>query len=109
MAPRLASGVWVSAYLARLRVAAIPVYVTVRGDATAGAVIVKLATLDGQAQAFQRITDAATGGREWDVLAGGDEASVDAVIARARARDRDLWVIEVEDRQGRAMLEEGGL
>lgn len=109
MAARLASGVWVAAYLARLRVVAIPAYVSARGDETSGAVIVKLATLDGRARAFQRITDPGTGGREWDVLAEGDEAAVDAVLARARARDRDLWVIEVEDRQGRAMLEEGGL
>jgi hypothetical protein len=109
LAPRLASGIWVSAYLARLRVAAIPVYVTAHGDEVGGAVIVKLATLDGQARAFQRITDPATGGRSWDVLAEGGESAVDAVIARARARDRDLWVIEVEDRQGRALLEEGGL
>jgi hypothetical protein len=109
VAPRLASGVWVSAYLARLRVAAIPVYVTAHGDDSAGAVIVKLATLDGRARVYQRITDPGSGGRSWDVLAEGDEVSVDAVIARARSRDRDLWVIEVEDRQGRAMLEEGGL
>lgn len=109
MAPRLASGIWVSAYLARLRVAAIPVYVTARGDQAAGAVIVKLATLDGQARAWQRITDLDSGGRAWDVLAEGTEAAVDAVIARARARDRDLWVIEVEDRQGRTLLQEDGL
>ena len=109
MAPRLASGIWVSAYLARLRVAAIPVYVIARGDEAGGAVIVKMATLNGQAQAFQRVTDLSSGGRSWDVLAEGDEASVDAVITRARARDRDLWVIEVEDRQGRTLLEDGGL
>jgi len=109
VAPRLASGVWVAAYLARLRVAAIPVYVTARGDDAAGAVIVKLATLDGQAQAYQRITDPGSGGRSWDVLAEGDEAAVDAVIARARTRDRDLWVIEVEDRAGRTLLDQDGL
>jgi hypothetical protein len=109
MAARLAAGVWVAAYLARLRVAAIPAYVITRGDEASGAVIVKLATLDGRARAWQRITDFASGGRDWDVLADGHEAAVDAVVARARARDRDLWVIEVEDRQGRVMLEPGGL
>ena len=41
MEPRLASGVWVAAYLARLRLAAIPAYVMQKGDATAGAVVVK--------------------------------------------------------------------
>ena len=38
--PRLASGIWVSAYLARLGLANIPAYVTARGDETAGAVLV---------------------------------------------------------------------
>ena len=109
VAARLASGIWVAAYLARLRIAAIPAYVTARGDAAAGAVIVKLATLDRRARAWQRITDLGTGGRSWDVLTEGDEAAVDAVIARARSRDRDLWVIEVEDRAGRTLLEEDGL
>lgn len=106
---RLAAGVWVSAYLARLRLAAIPAYVTAKGDAEAGAVVVKLATLDGQARAFQRTFDPMTGDRVWSVLAEGEEAAVDAVVARARGRDRDLWVIEVEDRAGRSLLDEEGL
>lgn len=106
---RLAAGVWVSAYLARLRLAAIPAYVTAKGDAEAGAVVVKLATLDGQARAFQRTFDPMTGDRVWSVLAEGEEAAVDGVVARARERDRDLWVIEVEDRAGRSLLDEEGL
>lgn len=109
MAARLAAGVWVSAYLARLRLAAIPVYVTARGDATSGAVIVKVATLDGQARAMQRVTDPMAGTRRWDLLAEGDEAAVDAALARTRLRDRDLWVIEIEDRAGRTLLDEDGL
>ena len=68
---RLASGVWVSAYLARLQAESIPVYVVARGDATAGAVLVKLATMDGQAVAFQRVADLMTGARKWDVLPRG--------------------------------------
>lgn len=106
---RLAAGVWVSAYLARLRLAAIPAYLTAKGDAEAGAVVVKLATLDGRARAFQRSFDPMTGDRVWTVLAEGEEAAVDAVVARARGRDRDLWVIEVEDRGGRTLLDEEGL
>jgi hypothetical protein len=106
---RLASGVWVSAYLARLQAEGIPVYVVARGDATAGAVLVKLATLDGKAVAFQRVADLMTGARKWDVLAEGAEAEVDAAIARQRGFDPDLWVIEVEDARGRHMLDEPGL
>ncbi len=106
---RLAARVWVDAYLTRLRLAAIPAYVTAKGDATAGAVLVKLATLDGQAQAFQRSFDLTTGNRAWVVLCKGAEAEVDAAIARQRGFDPDLWVIEVEDRAGRHLLDQDGL
>jgi hypothetical protein len=109
MSARLASGVWVSAYLTRLRLADIAVYVAAKGDATAGAVIVKSATLDGRARAFQRSFDLAADARVWVVLAEGAEADVDALLARQRARDPDLWIIEVEDRQGRTLLDEPGL
>jgi len=106
---RLASGVWVSAYLARLQAEGIPVYVVARGDDTAGAVLVKLTTLDGKAIALNRVVDLATGLRRWDVLVEGDEAEVDATIRRQRGFDPDLWVIEVEDARGRHMLDEPGL
>lgn len=109
MAPRLTTGFWVAAYLTRLQAAAIPVFVARRGDATAGAVIVKVATLDGQARAFQRRFDLMADRRVWEVLAEGAEAEVDAVLARARARDPDLWIIEIEDRGGRSLLQEDGL
>ncbi|MFV0493187.1 MAG: DUF1491 family protein [Pseudorhodobacter sp.] len=109
MLARLTADFWVRAYLTRLRLADIPAYVVARGDATAGAVLVKLATLDGQAQAFQRSFDLMTGARAWVVLAEGEETAVDAAIARQRGFDPDLWVIELEDRAGRTLLEEDGL
>lgn len=107
--PRLAAGVWVSAYLRRLQAAAIPAFVVAKGDETAGAVLVKLATLDGRALCKQRAFDLAQGVRTWVVLAEGDEPEVDAAIARQRSFDPDLWVIEVEDRAGRDLLGEEGL
>ena len=106
---RLAAGIWVGAYLARLGAAGIPVYVVARGDATAGAVLVKLATLDGRATAFHRVADLMSGTRRWDVLTEGAEGEVDASIARQRGFDPDLWVIEVEDARGRHLLDEPGL
>ena len=109
MSARLASGLWVAAYLARLRLAAIPAYLTRRGDETAGAVAVKLSTLDGQARAFARRWDFSSDTRKWEILAEGDEASVDSALTRESARDRDLWVIEIEDRAGRTLLDEDGL
>ena len=106
---RLTADIWVSAYLTRLRLADIPVFVTAKGDATAGAVLVKLNTLDGQAKAFQRSFDLMSGERRWVVLVEGDDAAVEAALARQRSFDPDLWVIEVEDRQGRHLLDEPGL
>jgi hypothetical protein len=108
MTPRLTAEFWVHAYLARLRLADIPAFVTARGDATAGAVIVKVSTLDGQARAFARSWDA-EGARVWAELSAGPEAEVDAALARQRRYDPDLWVIEVEDRRGRSLLDEPGL
>jgi hypothetical protein len=106
---RLTSGFWVSAYLTRLQLAGIPAYVTAKGDATAGAVIVKVALMDGTARAFERRSDLATDTRVWMPLAEGAEREVDAMLIRQRSRDPDLWLIELEDRQGRTLLEEDGL
>ncbi len=107
MEPRLASGFWVQAYRRRLEMAMIPCYITARGDDTAGAVLVKVATLDGAATAYER--RATMEGRQWMVLAQGPEREVDAAIARQRGFDPDLWVIELEDAQGRTLLDEPGL
>jgi hypothetical protein len=109
MSPRLTADFWVAAYLARLRAAAIPVYITARGDATAGAVAVKLATLDGRAALWRRMFDPMTDSRTWTCLTEGPEADIDAALGRERARDPDLWVIEVEDRQGRHLLDGEGM
>ena len=109
MTDRLTASFWVSAYLARLRLADIPAFVVAHGDDTAGTVLVKLNRLDRTATAFQRSFDLMTGARAWVILTEGDEAEVDAALRRQRARDPDLWVIEVEDRQGRHLLDEQGL
>jgi len=108
MSARLASGIWVAAYLRRLQIEGIPAYVIARGDDSAGAVLVKLALMDGTARAFMREYDMAQDRRVWRVLVEGAERDVDAAIARQRGFDRDLWVIEVEDARGRDLLSEMG-
>lgn len=107
--PRLTADFWVAAYLARLRQADIPAFIVARGDGTAGAILVKQSPLDGTATLFQRSFDPLSGARMWMTLAEGPEAEVDAAIARQRGFDPDLWVIEVEDRDGRHLLDEDGL
>lgn len=106
---RLTSEFWVQAYLTRLRLTDIPAFVTAHGDNTAGAVLVKLNTLDGQAVAYQRSFDLMSGDRTWVELAKGAERDVDEAIRRQRGFDPDLWVIEVEDRAGRHLLDQPGL
>ena len=107
--PRLTTRFWVDAYLARLSIENIPAYVVAHGDDTGGAVLVKLATLDGQAVLFQRSFDLMSGERQWVELAKGAERDVDEAVTRQRGFDPDLWVIEVEDREGRHLLGEEGL
>ncbi|MCB2127506.1 MAG: DUF1491 family protein [Rhodobacteraceae bacterium] len=109
MSARLTADFWVHAYIARLQAAHIPAYVVVRGDATAGAVLVKLCTLDGKARLFQRSFDLMSGARVWVVLSEGEEGAVDTAIDRQCGMDPDLWVIEIESRDGRTLLEEDGL
>ena len=109
MSARLTAEIWVQAYLARLRVEDIPAFVVAKGDATAGAVIVKQNALDGTAKAFQRSVDIFSGARMWVPLAEGGDADVDAAIDKQRSFDPDLWVIEVEDRDGRHLLDQPGL
>ena len=109
MAARLTAEFWVAAYLARLRLADIPAFLVKRGDAGAGAVLVKVSTLDGLARAYGRGFDPASGEAGWQLLADGAEAAVDQALARQRGYDPDLWVIEVEDRAGRSLLDQPGL
>ena len=122
---RLTAEIWVSAYLTRLRQIEVPAFIVQKGDATAGAVLIKLNTLDGQACCYQRSFDLMTGARKRMVPAKGagegafttvsrsaDELSVqevDASVAKQRSFDPDLWVIEVEDKDGRHLLDEPGL
>ena len=92
---RLTAEFWVHAYLNRLRMVEIPAFVVAKGDLTAGAVVIKLNTLDGQAVAYQRSFDMSSGARKWVDFASGAETEVDMAVARQRGFDPDLWVIEV--------------
>ena len=106
---RLATSFWIQAYLLRLGKQNIAAYVTKRGDTTAGAVLVKVATMDGQAAVFQRSFEPETGARRWVPVVEGTEDVCDASVQKQLSFDPDLWVIEIEDRKGRHLLGETGL
>ena len=103
---RLTAAFWVQAYLRRLALENIPAYILAHGDDTDGAVLVKLATLDGQARLFQRGFDLQTGDRVWQQLEQGTEEQIDTTLQRQLGFDPDLWVIELEDRAGRHFLDD---
>ena len=103
---RLTAAFWVQAYLRRLALENIPAYILAHGDDTAGAVLVKLATLDGKARLFQRGFDLQTGDRVWQQLEQGTEEKIDKALQRQLRFDPDLWVIEVKDRAGRNFLDD---
>lgn len=109
MQPRLRAELWVRAYLKRLELQNIPAYIAARGQPDSGAVMVKCATLDGLAKLYTRRFDYATDSAAWTILTEGPEAEVDQSIRKQRSFDPDLWVIELEARHGRTLLDEDGL
>ena len=109
---RLKAGIWVSAYVRQLSGAAIPVAVIRRGDPDAGAIFVKVNTLDGYAQVLRPAASGLPGAetdRRWSKALPGlqcGEGEADAYLARQARFDSDMWVVEVEDRRGRHFLDE---
>ena len=79
-----------------------------KGDDTAGSMILKISTLDGRAKALVP-GYAMDGDRVWRSQpenAPVPENEVDEYVSRAVQRDPDLWVVEIEDREGRDFLDE---
>ena len=109
MTPQLKTDFWVQALIRRAQAAGAFATVARKGDPDAGAVLIKVATLDGKARLYAPAQDGA-GERVWlDLSAGplGDaEPAVDAHWAARGGKDPDLWVVEIEDRAGRTFLTE---
>lgn len=107
MEARLKSGIWVKALIRRCDLAAIGVAVTARGDADAGAVLLKLDGRDGGCTVLAQ-TRRPDGTLVWMRATGPDpvaEADADAYVARQRGRDPDLWVIEIDSAAVDALLD----
>ncbi|MBX2804740.1 MAG: DUF1491 family protein [Hyphomicrobiales bacterium] len=109
---RVKAQIWISAYIRRLGSEFIPAVIARKGDPDAGAIYIKIATLDGQARilrpAMAGLHDAATD-RSWSMAFEGnsvDERQADEYLARQTKFDSDMWVIEIEDREGRHRLDD---
>lgn len=108
MESRLKAGIWVKAHLRRCAVEGIQAVIVRHGDDTAGSVLIKLNRLDGGCMVLSP-GNRGDGVRVWLRAGGADvmpEAEADGYIARQVKRDPDLWVIEIEDRQGRHCLDD---
>lgn len=100
---------WVGALVRRAHAGGAFATIVQRGDAERGDVVVKVCHERGKARLYAPAFNP-DGPTEFERLPEGvddpSEADVDAVIARRREFDRDLWVIEIEDREGRHFLTE---
>lgn len=84
-----------------------PAAVLRRGDPVGGMVLLKLSRF-GQGCALLTQTRDADGRPAWIAAMAGalvSEAEADAYIARAVTRDPDLWVVEIESRDGKHPFE----
>jgi hypothetical protein len=103
----LSTDIWVAALIRRAELGGGFAVVARKGDARAGSVLVKAFNQsDGTVRLFSEATKG-DGTRVWmRPLAAMDEPSVDAYLARSLRIDPDLWVVEIEDREGRHFLVE---
>lgn len=107
MSARLSSDVWVGALIRRAELGGGFAMVVRKGDPRAGAVLVK--AVDRRAGTARLYAEAVRGDGErfWmEPAAGEDEAALDRYVERAVRIDPDLWVVEIEDTQGRHFLTE---
>lgn len=104
---RLPTALWVDAHVRRLNENGQGYYILHRGAYAAGMVLVKVNLLNGLADLWVQ-TRGLDGELGWMRAVGEGvvaESDADAYIRRAVDRDPDLWVIEVESREGKNPFE----
>ncbi len=103
----LSTDLWVAALVRRAEQGGAFAMVLRKGDPRAGAVLVKLVNRrDGWSRLYAEAVRG-DGERVWMRPAGSEaEPDLDAYVERARRVDPDLWVVEIDDGQGRHFLTE---
>ena len=104
---QLSTDLWVSALIRRAELGGAFAVIERKGDARAGAVLVKVLNRpQGTARLYAEATRM-DGERVWMQPAPSDqEPDLDRYIERAVRVDPDIWVVEIDDRQGRHFLTE---
>lgn len=103
----LSTDIWVAALIRRAELGGAFAVVAHKGDVRAGSVLVKAVNRsDGTVRLYAEATKG-DGTRVWmQPLAAQDEPSADAYLVRSLRIDPDLWIVEIEDKQGRHFLVE---
>jgi hypothetical protein len=107
MAFRLKSGIFVRALIRRIEVEGAQAFVVKKGNEDAGAVFLRINRLDGTCTVLNQVR-AGEGELVWARPLGetcGD-AGADAYLEKQKKFDPDLWIVEIEDRLGRAFVDE---
>jgi len=110
---RLKSALWVAAYLRRCQVEGVFAVVRRRGAEEAGAIFVRICRLDGTSDLFGPAPQSEfTEGRSADRVFSPSlkaqpaaDAAVEAYLAREMKFDPDVWIVEVESREGKNLLD----
>ncbi len=107
---RLTAEFFVAALLRRCGVEGVVGVLRRRGAAEAGAVFVKVDRLDGSADLYgpapQALVEEGRGARLFaPILAGAFPGDVEERMRREIGFDPDLWLVEIEDREGRSFLD----
>jgi hypothetical protein len=110
---RLKSEIWAKAYLRRCAQAGAMAVQVRRGDTDAGAIYIKVARLDGTAElygpapsGFGPDDDAQQRWQACFARGAVAEAEADQYLARQVEFDSDIWILSVEDRDGRHFLDD---
>ena len=107
MTPRLKPGLYVRALIRRAEVEGAQAFVVRKGIEESGAIILKVNRLDGH---VLLLTQARRGDGElvWARPLGDwtDEERGRIYLDKQIGYDPDLWIVEIEDRQGRAFVVE---
>ncbi len=107
MQPRLKAGIFVRALIRRVEVAGAQAYVVRKGAEEAGAIFIKVSSLDGTCVVLNQAR-AGDGELVWARPLGDsvDDAKASAYFERQIKFDPDIWIVEIEDRKGRAFVDE---